>query len=90
MEDATPAFDAKAAHIRRLGGEYGGDFLQATAHASTLLCRSCGELPPPGEQGWISDWLGLCQAAIRHVHDNPGHQVIADAWHAAVYAKETS
>jgi hypothetical protein len=77
------------ADIRELGKPYiGGTVLRETACKQMLVCATCGQLEWEGME-WSSDWMYLCQRAIRHIRENPGHRVAIDSWNGAIYSSET-
>lgn len=82
--DRQPADGTEAvlsARIRELSTRAPGPWLKASAHSSTLACKTCGPLPGADD---ISDWMTLAQEARAHVQDT-GHQVAVDSWNGAVY-----
>jgi len=80
----SPEFAALSQAIRIQGEpEEAGAVLKHTAHAPSVICRSCGVLPSETYR-WSEDWLTLCQEARRHALENQ-HQVAVGLWNGAIY-----
>ena len=81
-------FNVIAHRVHRDGKPYpGGMCLRETADKSAVVCETCGPLPVDDLHGWTSDWLTLCEAALRHA-STTGHRVAVESWRGAVYGPE--
>lgn len=84
---AEGPFEVLARRIRAEGEPYHGDLLRDTANTASVVCQSCGPLPPPHTHGWTSDWITLCHDVMDHAKET-GHQVAVESWHGAIYGRE--